>query len=466
MKNQIFRKLWKDTLQLIENYIQETTVNSPVINYLPASALKEELALKLTEKGCSDEEILLEIKKILDYSPNTLHPLFNNQLSAGINFEALIGELVSAISNATMATYEVAPVATLIEQKLIDEISAKIDFGQGDGIMLTGGSNANMMAIHIARNERFPEIKHVGNSHHKICVFASREAHYSHKKAMMLMGLGLDNLIMVETDSEGSMLPSDLEAKIQKSITEDKIPLMLCSTAGTTVLGAYDPIRKNDVICKKYGLWHHVDGAWGGAVLFSKKYAHLLEGLSEVDSFTFDAHKILGTGLITSFFLTKKKDVLLKANSASGTHYLFHEYENSEYDTGRKSLQCGRKVDALKLWLNWKALGHEGMQKYVEDQFEKRNHIIKLINEHPRLKLIHAPQYLNVCFQVLPKDPETDINNYNYRLRFKTAKSGEFMVNYSSFVDGTVFFRLVLANQYTTKADLDYMVERLTLMAD
>jgi glutamate/tyrosine decarboxylase-like PLP-dependent enzyme len=457
---------WAKFLKIIEHYLaQNLDPNTPVIQYADASTLQEKLSLKLSESACSEQELLAEIEKYFAYSQRTLHPLYNNQLNAGANFEALLAEIVTFLTNTTMSTFEASPAATLIEAKLIQELNQKIGFSQVDGLMVTGGSNANLLAIHVARNSRFPEVKERGHYGRGLCVFVSREAHYSHKKAMLLLGMGLENLICVDTDNEGRMDSADLEKKILQVIAEDKVPLMLCSTAGTTVLGAFDPIAKNNKICKKYGLWHHVDGAWGGAALFSKKHSPLLAGLNNVDSFALDAHKLLGTGLITSLFLTNKKDALLNANSAGGTHYLFHDYENADFDSGRKSLQCGRKADALKLWLTWKSLGHQGMEDYVDRQFAKQEAFTQMIKDHPRLKLVHTPEYLNVCFQVLPPDSSQDINQYNLDLRFRIVKSGKMMVNYSSFADGTIFFRQVFANQHTTLDHLKSQLDTILTMA-
>lgn len=461
MKNTL-SPLLNDVFKLIENY--DSTAEN-VLNYQPAESLYKELDFKLEDKGSSKDELIDDIKKYLEFSPNTRHPLYNNQLNAGSTDEAIIAEIVTMLTNTTMATYEVSPVATLMEKELVNQLNKKIGFVDGDGIMLTGGSNANMMAIHLARHTRFPETKNVGNQNRQMCVFVSKEAHYSHKKAMMLLGLGIDNLILVNTDEQGRMCMEDLEAKLVMTIMADKIPLMVCSTAGTTVLGAFDPILETNEICKQYGLWHHVDGAWGGALMFSEKHNHLLEGLERVDSVTFDAHKLLGSGLITSFILTKGHKALKHANSGGGCHYLFHEYENERFDYGRKSLQCGRKVDSLKLWLTWKSLGHEGMEKIVDQQFEKQVYFTNLIKEHPRLKLVHEPIFLNVCFQVIPTDEEVDINRYNYDLRFKLVQSGKLMTNYSWWEDGTVFFRQVFANHNTTKEDLEKIINTIVDMA-
>ena len=460
------RKAFEQVTELLFDYLQENDEKStPVVEYKSGHDLLNTLKLEVSEKGEGIEGVLGHISEYLRYSVRTSHPNFNNQLNGGFHFEAMLAELVSFFGNATMATFEVAPVATLLENKLVDMINKNIGFHNGDGIMLTGGSNANLMAIHVARNTRFPQIKFEGNGAHQLCVYVSKEAHYSHKKAMMLLGLGLDNLVLVDTDEQGRMCAEDLERKIQQTQADGKIPLMVCSTAGTTVLGVFDPIEKVNALCKTYKLWHHVDGAWGGAAMFSKKLSRLLKGLNEADSFTFDAHKLLGAGLITSFFCTKKKGVIESANCGGGSHYLFHEYENSEFDTGRKSLQCGRKVDSLKLWLMWVNKGDEGLEAFVDEQFAKQEYLTKLINEHPRLRLIRNPEYLNVCFQVLPKDESIDVNQYNLDVRFKLVKEGKFLTNYSSFEDGTIFFRHVFANNTTQTKHLDDLIEAIVQLA-
>jgi len=200
MQQGVRQEFWTELLTIIESYLEQNNDEAtPVLEYHNAVDLKKELDLKLEDHGQGFNEIIGEIKKYLKYSVRTSHPQFNNQLSGGFNFEAMAGELISFIGNATMATFEVAPVASLIEDHIIKEINKIIGFDKGDGIMVTGGSNANMLAIHCARSEKFPDIKSKGNQGLDLCIFVSDEAHYSHKKAMMLLGLGLDNLILVKS---------------------------------------------------------------------------------------------------------------------------------------------------------------------------------------------------------------------------------------------------------------------------
>ena len=430
-------KVWQELTLLIQDYFKENhKKETPVVKYEPATKLKGKLNLKLRDEAANTEELLGEIKNYLKYSVRTTHPQFNNQLQAGANFEALLGEIISFITNTTMATFEVAPVASLIEAKLVEELNKKIGYYDGGGIMLTGGSNANLLALHCARNSHVAEVKYKGNQGLELCIFVSDEAHYSFKKAVMLMGIGLDQLILVESDKSGKMLSSDLEKRILEAKAKGKTPIMIASTFGTTVKGAFDPIEENQKIAEKYNLWHHIDAAWGGAALFSDLIGSKIKIASKADSFTFDAHKVLGTGIITSFLLTKREGSIIGANSGGGSEYLFHHYENADYDTGKASLQCGRKVDALKLWLSWKALGHKGMTKYVDGQLLKLEYLKKIILEHPRLRLVSEPEYLNICFQVIPPSESFEINQYNLDLRFRMARTGKFLVNFSSDKDG------------------------------
>lgn len=108
---------------------------------------------------------------------------------------------------------------------------------------------------------------------------ASRDAHYSIKKAAVLLGIGSDNLYLVDVDSAGRMDVNHLRSEIERALSENALPFMVAATAGTTVLGAMDPLEGIADVCKQYGLWLHVDAAWGGGALMSRKHRHLLKGV-------------------------------------------------------------------------------------------------------------------------------------------------------------------------------------------
>jgi glutamate/tyrosine decarboxylase-like PLP-dependent enzyme len=217
------------------------------------------------------------------------------------------------------------------------------------------------------------------------------------------------------------------------------------ATAGTTVLGAFDQITPVASICKKHGLWLHVDGAWGGPALFSKKLRHLVQGIELADSVTFDAHKLFGASLTSSFFLTKHSKILLEANDVSGGEYLFHS-DDPALDRGKLSWQCGRKADAVSFWTIWKSLGTEGLGEFVDRLVTIREETLAWIRTQSRLELISDPEYLNICVRVAP--PSGIVNrDWSKIVREQLKDQDKAMVNYSTDQNGS-FLRLILAHPY------------------
>ena len=454
---------WQKLFHIINEYLLENeNLDVPVVNYLKATDLINTLNLNIPQTKQSEEFVFDQVKNFLKYSQRTSHPHFNNQLYAGFNVPAFIGEMVTHLANTSMATYEISPVATLMERELVKKMNKLIGFDGNEGIMCTGGSNANMLAIHCARSKDDPDVYFKGNQKDYV-IFVSESAHYSFEKAVNLMGLGLDSIVQIKNDDQGRIIPKDLEDKIIESKNLGKTPLMIGSTFGTTVMGAFDPVTEIDAIAKKYQLWHHIDGAWGGSALLSDNFSHLTSGAHLADSYTWDAHKVMGVGIITSFFLTNHDGILKQANSTKGGEkYIFHQYENRDFDSGTNSLQCGRKVDSLKLWLNWAYLGDEGYKAYVDNLRENALYFVDKLRNYPeKFKLMHEPDFLNVCFQVIPEDKTLDINKFNFDKRFEMVREGFFQTNFSKTPDGTVFFRHIFTNNITEKKHIDQFLERL-----
>jgi glutamate/tyrosine decarboxylase-like PLP-dependent enzyme len=445
-------KFLDDVFLTLKNYIQQSAPSTGVVKVARPEKLKS-LIPSLEAEGISHEKLLDELKVIFDHSVRTIHPLFLNQLFGGFNEAAWAGEVASTLLNPTMATFEIAPALTVIEKKVVNELLEMMGFDRGEGIMVTGGSNSNLLAMLCARTEYSPSIRLTGFEHNRFRVYVSAEAHYSFDKAANITGIGTQNLVLVPSNQRGEMIPEELELIIKTDLREGYVPIMVGATFGTTVLGAFDPIIKIAKICESFKVWLHVDAAWGGGALFSKTHRHLMRGIQLADSVAFDAHKTMGTPLITSFFLTKHSGILRDANRGGGAEYLFHGYENSDWDTGTYSLQCGRRADILKFWLLWRKFGTEGLMKRTDHLFELSAFAVSELSQNPRFKLIHS-HYLNVCFQVHPHHPEEDINAFTLRVRNALVKEGKAMINYAQRPDGTIFFRLVFPNHCTEKVHL------------
>lgn len=453
-----------DVFLTLQNYIQMSSESEVVVNVSSIDHLKKNIPV-IEKNGASPEKLLSEIKFFLDQSVNTTHPLFLNQLFGGFHEAAFAGEVVSTLLNPTMATFEIAPALTVIEKRVVSELLSMMGFDRGEGIMVTGGSNSNLLAMLCARTEFNPAIRLTGFGHNRYRVYVSAEAHYSFDKAANITGFGTQNLVLVPSNAKGEMIASELERIIATDIKEGNVPIMVGATLGTTVMGAFDPLPEIAKICENNQIWLHVDACWGGAALFTKSQRHLLKGLELADSVAFDAHKTMGAPLITSFFLTKHAGILRNTNRGGGSEYLFHEYDNSDWDTGTYSLQCGRRADILKFWLLWRAEGTEGLMKRTEHLFDLASFATQEISNDPRFKLISS-QYLNVCFQVKARHNQENINSFTLKVRKALVESGKAMVNYAERTDGTIFFRLVFPNHGTTRGHVSELLKMILETAD
>ncbi|PCJ62031.1 MAG: glutamate decarboxylase [Planctomycetota bacterium] len=409
-------------------------------------------------------EIIDDLKKYLDFSTKTGHKNFYNQMFARSNLPALLGELTSVINNASAYTFEVAPVATLMELALIKKMSSLCGFENGGGQFVTGGSNANMVAMLCARNSLVKNSKELGLSNSKpLRVFVSEHSHYSFIKGVNVIGVGMDNLIRIPCDQLGKMKVELLEKEIIKSLAEDTIPFFVAGTSGTTVLNAFDPLEEIAAIANNYSLWFHVDGACGGSSLLSNKHKHLLDGVSLADSVTWDPHKMMSIPLICSVLLTKSSDALLKSNSSKHTEYLFHDDE--EINIGESSLQCGRRADSLKLWTSWSYYGDAGYEKRIDRLFELAEHTRSYIEKSIVFDQTYVTSGITVCFQYIP-DGITNadkINEFNRSLRVKMVDEGKTLINYSE-LDNNLFFRIAFLNPDISIDDVDETLQGLEML--
>lgn len=452
-------------LPLIYEYLDRgSKSDSPVVQYLDHKTLKKELGLSIGSHGTSFEELLEEIKKYLKFTVNTSHSQFFNQLFSGVNLPAFLGDIVSSLTNTTMATYEAAPVATLIEETLIKKMCELMGFINGEGIFVSGGSQANMIATLCARNSLLPQVKHRGlTENRKLVMFVSDQSHYSFYNAANILGIGVKNVTKVKSDSYGRMIPRELEKVIKKTIKAGKMPFFIGATAGTTVLGAFDPLYAIAPIAKRYNIWFHIDACFGGSVILSSKYGHLLSGCEHADSIGWDPHKMMCIPLICSVILLKHKRTLYKTCSSRGTEYLFHSEKDSLHDLGRMSLQCARRVDALKLWLSWKFYGDKGYDDIITNLFELAKYATQFIQKHKRLELVAPRNSVSVCFRYVVKEG-IDGNHFNIMLRNHLHKTGKSLVNYASIHD-RIAIRLMITNPHLTTKDIDHFFNNLLATA-
>lgn len=460
--------LLQQTAELLTQYLDESQQPELSISeYHSAEKLSELLALELPEEACSETEILEEIRQFLRYSVRTKHPHFMKQLYAGSTPAAIAGDWVTSVTNTAAHTYQVAPVATLMEQKIIDGLNALVGFDNGDGIMASGGSNANMLGLLCGLHKRWPEIKQQGFNGLKPVLYVSDQCHYSYEKSVFTLGIGTDNMRRIASDDRFRMCPDALRKQINIDIADGKQPFLIGATAGTTVAGAFDPIDELADIAEEFGLWLHVDAAWGCPAFFSDDCKELTKGVERADSLTWDAHKFMSIPLICSAVLVREKGILESACSGGGSAYLFHEDENADYNFGKKSLQCGRRVDSLKIWLDWLSKGTSGYRNQVNHSLQLVKHCCEVINNNDRLELVVQPDYLNIFFRYVPVVAASDetIEALNLSILEAMKKDGSFYVDYST-LKGQFGIRLVISNNLLQQSHLDSLMNEIIRLGD
>ena len=452
---------------LIKEYLSSQKQDS-FLQYKDPSELREILKLDEYKDGAEWSQIFTWIEKYLAYSVKTNHAGFVNRMWVGANLPSILGEMVAAVSNTSSCTYESAPVSTLMEKYMLQEMLDLVGFKNGEGQMTTGSSNANMLAMMAARNESLPLVKTKGIfGQQDLFAFVSADAHYSMEKAANILGIGTTHLIKIPVNSKGEMDIDLLEENLEKTVDKGALPFFVTGTAGTTVRGAYDSIEELLRLKKKFNFWLHIDGAWGGAVIVSdtlrKKY---VGGLEQVDSLSWDFHKMLGTSLMCNIFLINNRPHTLGRLCSGGDEsYIFHNAPdnntniNEVHDLGAVSLQCGRRVDSLKWFLDWKYYGKKEFGRRVEYSLELCRYAESIVKKSDSLELVLPRNSFNICFCYKAREEIAD--KLNLAIRNTLYHDGISLVGYAYFED-KLFLRLLLAGSDLTREDIDQYFSNLT----
>lgn len=429
-------------IELAEQLLAEE-YKQPVAKQIPTSNLYDALDLSLDDEGMVDKALIDNLKSIIKSTPKTASKSFFNQLFGGRIGKATLGDLLAVMLNNSMYTYKVAGPQVGIEKQVLKNISELAGYPKNsDGTFAPGGSMSNMMALIMARDAKNESIRAKGLTT-KMIVYTSAESHYSIAKNAALTGIGREQIRLVKTNDKGEMLASHLETLIKEDLKNNHIPFFVNATAGTTVLGAFDDISTLSPICKNYKLWLHVDGAYCGSVIFSKKYKYLVNGLENSDSFSVNAHKMLGTPLSCSIIVTKHPEQL--HHSFSNEADYLYQTDGDDFNLGKTSMQCGRRNDALKIWTLWKSVGTKGLEKIVDKQFEMAEVARDYIKQNKDYKLYSFDDSISVCFNYKDIDPK--------ELCTALYEDAQLMVGFGSY-QNEQFVRMVTINSVLEKADI------------
>jgi len=430
------------------------------------------------------EQLLAAIDETVRLSVHTASPRFFNQNFAGPDLVALAGDWIATALNTTGATFEMAPVFTLMELHLLRRLAQlaglPVDSPEASepppraGLMLAGGSLSNLHALQLARHRVAPQLREQGAvAGPRFAVFTSSHAHYSIRKAAQLLGIGSRGVIRVAVDALGRMQPAALEQAIVEARAAGLTPLAVNATAGTTVVGAFDPLDQLALICRREDLWLHVDGCFGASLLFSPAQRRVLSGIEHADSIAWNLHKMMGMPQQCSALLVRRPDQL-RACFAEQAEYLFQpDKPHAELDSGDLAFPCARRIDVLKAWLSWKRYGDAGMAARIDKAVAHADYLRERIAAADTFASAHPGGPCNVLFWWLPAGLrpfalESADGSMRDRLHSLTAAiklglraRGQVMLGFSPIDGGPNCFRMLFMNPEVERDDIDRVLAEI-----
>ncbi len=365
------------------------------------------------------------IDEIAPRAVNVASPYFIGHMTSAIPFFMVHLKAITAALNQNVIKLETSKVLSILEKQILAKIHRMV-FNFDDnfyrthvqntqttlGVFTTGGTTANLTALWIARNKLFPakgtfeNIEKNGlfaalKAHglERVVVLVSKRGHYSLKKAGGILGIGHENIIPVDIDSNRSIDLVKLKNKIREIQADKKTKIMaIIGIAGATETGIIDPLPELAKICKIHGIHFHVDAAWGGPVLLSEKYYHLLKGIEQADSVTIDCHK--------QFYMPMSSGMVYFKDPKALDRIVYHaKYVNrpGSVDLGIKTLEGSREANSLILDSALKIMGSRGYALMIEHGIETAQHFAKMIKQRPVFQLVTKPQLNILTYRFVPE---------------------------------------------------------------
>jgi aromatic-L-amino-acid/L-tryptophan decarboxylase len=376
---------------------------------------------------------------------------------------AIAGDVWAPWLNQGVDVWQGAPAATFVEEEVIGWLRSLIGFPEESfGVLTSGGAMANLMALAVARDhasalDEQPRASALG----PMRVYGSDQTHFSITRALDILGFDERTFRAIATDERFHIDVDELARAIEDDLAAGARPFAIVAVAGTTNTGAVDPIPAMADVATRYGLWLHVDAAYGGAVLLSERDADRVPGLELADSVTLDPHKWFFQPYDIGGLLVRRRDDL------STTFHRAPEYLRSSHaeplDWYHYTLEGTRRFRGLKLWMSWQHLGTRGFGQLVERTNDLAGYIAARCRDDPSLELaVDPPELSVVCFRILPDGrtglTEDDIDTHQDLVQRELERSRAGWLS-TTTLRGRTYLRAGVMNYMGREADIDGLLD-------
>ena len=447
-----FRKYGYQVIDWVSEYLKNIE-SFPVLSQVKPGDIKNQLPKTAPKESVEIEKTLSDFEKII--LPGITHwnsPNFFAYFPVTASGAGILGELLCAALNVNGMLWKTSPSVTELEEVVLgwlrQMLGIKEDFF---GIIYDTASISTMHAICAAREALNLKIREKGMAGRKdllpLRLYTSSEAHSSIEKAAITIGLGQESVRKVTVDDSCQMNTKALINLIEEDIKVGCIPFCVVATVGTTSTTSIDPVGEIAEICKKYKMWLHVDGAYGGIAAVVPEMKHIIDGWKDADSIVVNPHKWFFTPIDLSAFYCRKPEILKRAFS------LIPEYLKTNNDKEVTNLmdygiQLGRRFRALKLWMVMSYFGQEGLINRIREHIRIARTFGKWIDADKDFSALPIP-FSTVCFRYSPralkeeakkdKNKEEEIHNYVNELNEKIMNSinaiGKIFISHTKIQD-------------------------------
>ena len=473
-----FRRCGHALVERIARYMEEIE-SYPVLSRAEPGSVRARLPRSAPERGEPFADVLRDVDEII--VPGITHwqsPNFFAYFPANASGPAILGDLLSSGLGVQGMLWATSPACTELETHVLDWLVELLGLPdrfrsgtEGGGVIQDTASSSTLAALLAARErasagavnehgvghapERGPDHGPGHGLGRRLTVYTSRHAHSSIEKGVKIAGLGRENLRLVDADARHEMRVDALESAIAADRAAGATPVMVCATVGTTSSGAVDPVRAIGEVCRREGIWMHVDAAHAGSATICPEHRGLVDGVEHADSYTFNPHKWLLTNFDCNCFWVADRGALIGALSVLPEYLRNRATESGEVIDYRDwHIPLGRRFRALKLWFVIRHYGAQGLRAHVRRSVELAARFAARVEESEEFELAAPVSVGLVCFRHREGDA------FNQRLMERLNRSGALYLTHTR-LDDRIVLRLAVGAPATRREHVEAAWRRI-----
>jgi glutamate/tyrosine decarboxylase-like PLP-dependent enzyme len=429
----------------------------PVLVEESPRAMADRVRADAPAAGETLDALLPLLADVLHHRSRIDHPRYLAYIPGESTWPGALGDLVASTYNIDVGNWQESAGPTQLELTVLGWFAEWIGYpAAASGVLVSGGSAANLTALACAREAV------AGAMRDDLVVYVSAQGHSSLARAARNLGFRPQQVRVLPVDDDYRMRPEALAAAVEADLAAGRTPLAVLAVAGTTNTGAVDDLPEIARLCRRYGVWLHVDAAYGGFAAITERGRRRLAGIELADSVTLDPHKWLYQPFECGAVLVREGRLLPRAFEIHPDYLQDTVAQDAEVNLADHGLQLTRMSRALKVWLSVRYFGFDAFVAAVDRSLDLAEHAQSYVEASHELELV-APATLGVvCFRRHPEgvDDEEDLERLNVALVEALARSGEGLVS-STRLAGRYAIRACVLNHSTSAADVEQVLRRL-----